>query len=99
MFVLEYGTNDIQCSYKGMKILPGSTLKLPAPDCLQCSCTAKGMTCCGFGFAAGVVAAPPGCVAHNDACKLIFVKANNLSEICKSEKNVPSNKKKLAKPI
>lgn len=78
-----------------MKILPGSTLKLPAPDCLECSCTAKGMTCCGFGYAAGVVVPPPGCVAHNDACKLIFVKANNASEICKPEKNLRSGKKKL----
>jgi hypothetical protein len=56
------------------------------------------MACCGFGFAAGKVAPPPGCIAHNDACKLIFVKENNPSEICKPKKGVSINKKKPIKP-
>lgn len=81
-----------------MKVIPGSSFKLPAPDCFECKCTAKSMTCCGFGFAAGIAAAPPGCVAYNDACKLIFVKENNPSEICKPSKSATSNKKKGPSP-
>jgi hypothetical protein len=52
------------------------------------------MVCCGFGFAAGKVAPPPGCIAHNDACKLIFVKENNPTEICKPVKGATASKKK-----
>ena len=42
------------------------------------------MICCGFGFAAGKVGAPAGCVAQNDACKLIFVEEKNTKQVCKS---------------
>lgn len=58
------------------------------------------MYCCGFGFGAGLatLASPSGCVAHNDACKLIFVKENNSSEICKSPKSVTTSKKKGLTP-
>jgi hypothetical protein len=52
------------------------------------------MSCCGFGFHAGKAAGPPGCVAKEDACKLIFVKENNQSEICKSTKGIVSIKNK-----
>jgi hypothetical protein len=92
--MLEYGTLDTQCVFKNIKVLPGSSFKLPSPDCLECKCTTKSMTCCGFGFAAGKVAPPPGCVAHNDACKLIFIKENNPLEICKTTKGASINKKK-----
>jgi hypothetical protein len=95
---LEYGTVDTQCAFNNIKVLPGSSFKLPYPDCLDCKCTAKSMTCCGFGFAAGTVVPPPGCIAHNDACKLILVNEKNSSEICKPNKDVSNNKKKLLKP-
>lgn len=78
--------------------MPGSSFKLPQPDCLECKCTATSMTCCGFGFNAGKVAAPPGCVAYNDACNLIFVKANNQSELCGPTKSAGSSKKKSKRP-
>lgn len=79
-------------------MLPGSTLKLAFPDCVQCTCSKDGLSCCGFGFAAGVRQGPPGCVAHNDACNLVFVKANNSSELCKSSKT-PSKAKKPKKTL
>ena len=82
--ISEYGTVDIQCQYKNINVLPGSSFKLPMPDCLECKCTTKSMTCCGFGFAAGKSAAPPGCVAQNDACTLIFVEEKNTKQLCKS---------------
>jgi len=53
------------------------------------------MTCFGYGYKAGVVAPPPGCVAHNDACKLVFVKENNPSELCEFGKTMNTLKKKL----
>ena len=87
---------DTHCVINNIKVLPGASFKLPAPDCLECKCTAKSMTCCGFGFAAGTVAPPPGCKAYNDACKLIFVKANNQTELCKPTKDASPAKKKLA---
>ena len=80
-------------------MLPGSTLKLPAPACVECTCSKTGLSCCGFGFAAGVQQGPPGCVAYNDACKLVFVKANNSSELCAPEKSPPAKKKKPKKAL
>ena len=81
-----------------MKVLPGSSFKLPSPECLECKCTAKSFTCCGFGFAAGASTPPAGCIAHDDACKLIFVKQSNHSEICKPTKGAAPNKKKPTAP-
>ncbi|CAF3660560.1 unnamed protein product [Adineta steineri] len=95
--VTKYGTVDTQCIFNNIKVLPGSTFKLAYPDCLECRCTAKSMACCGFGYAAGVAAPPPGCVAHNDACKLIFVKANNATEVCKPNKSPSTIRKKPSK--
>ncbi len=87
---------DSHCVFKNIKVLPGSSFKLSSPDCLECKCKAKSMTCCGFGFAAGTIGAPQGCKAHNDACKLIFVKENNQSELCKPANDATPIKKKLA---
>ncbi|CAF0779681.1 unnamed protein product [Adineta ricciae] len=82
--VTEYGTVDTQCQYKNITVLPGSSFRLPTPDCLECKCTKKSMTCCGFGFAAVKVGAPAGCIAQNDACKLILVEEKNTKQLCKS---------------
>jgi hypothetical protein len=98
IFNIEYGTVDTSCIFKDIKVLPGSSFKLGAPDCVECKCTTKSMSCCGFGFAGGKVQPPAGCVAHNDACKLIFVKENNQSEICKSAKSTGATKKKPVAP-
>ncbi|CAF0856814.1 unnamed protein product, partial [Rotaria sordida] len=50
------------------------------------------MTSCGFGFVASKAAPPLECVVYNNAGKLISVKENDPSEICKSAKcAVPSN--------
>nr|ACD88969.1 metal binding protein [Adineta vaga] len=93
--VTKYGTVDTQCAFNDMKVLPGSSFKLPMPDCIECKCTTKSMICCGFGFAAGIVEPPSGCVAYNDACKLIFVKKNNSTEVCATAKASGTKKKKF----
>ena len=67
-------------------MLPGSKVRLAAPHCEECICSKTGLQCCGFGFKAGVVIAPPGCVTHNDGCKLIFVKATNATQKCEGTK-------------
>ncbi len=84
---------DAYCVYNTIKVLPGSSFKIAAPDCLDCKCTKQGLQCCGFGFAAGSVGAPEGCVAYNDACKLIFVKKDNSAEICSLSKSASKSKK------
>jgi hypothetical protein len=76
-----------------MKVLPGSSFKLSAPDCLKCKCTTQGLQCCGFGFAAGIVTPPEGCMVYNDACHLIFIKTDNPSEICHQAKSINNEKK------
>jgi hypothetical protein len=79
--------------------LPGSSFKLAAPHCLECKCTKQGLQCCGFGFSAGIIVPPEGCIAYNDACNLIFVKKDNSSAICDQPKfinNSKKNKKLLA---
>jgi hypothetical protein len=91
--ILEYGTIDQHCIYNNIKILPGSSFKISAPDCMECKCTTEGLQCCGFGFSAGVVAPPEGCIAHNDACNLIFVKKDTPSEICHQPTSVKKGKK------
>lgn len=75
--------------------MPGSRFKLPFPDCLVCKCTTKAMSCCGFGYASGNIIPPTGCVAHNDGCKVVFVKQSDSSELCKTIKRTTKPKKKL----
>ncbi|CAF4469178.1 unnamed protein product, partial [Rotaria sp. Silwood2] len=79
--VTKYGTINTQRTFKNIQVLSGSSFKLPFPDCLQRKCITKSTTCCGFGFAAGKVVPPSGCIAYNDACKLVFVQDNEASGI------------------
>ncbi|CAM4773803.1 unnamed protein product [Rotaria magnacalcarata] len=60
------------------------TSKFAAPKCMDCRCAKQGLQCCGFGFAAAIVVPTEGCVAFNDACKVVFVKKTNASELCLS---------------
>ena len=93
--MLEFGNVNQYCVYKNLKVATGSTFKLFAPHCIDCKCTTEGLQCCGFGFAAGVVVPPEGCVAYNDACNLVIVKANHTSQLCQPStlsstvKNIP----------
>lgn len=81
------------CIYKNMKLLRGSSFKTAAPDCIECKCTNQGLRCCGFGFQSGVIVPPEGCIAHNDACNLIFVKITNSSEVCYQSNSINRRKK------
>lgn len=74
-------------------MLPGSTLKLSIPQCIDCRCTLRGLECCGFGFAGAVARAPEGCARYNDACQLVFVKSNNESELCAPAASADAGKK------
>lgn len=79
---LEFGNVEKWCVYNNFTVLPGSSFKVPAPECMECKCTNTEMSCCGFGFAAGVHSAPAGCVAVNDACKTVLVKEDNPNVRC-----------------
>ncbi|CAF2872682.1 unnamed protein product [Rotaria sp. Silwood2] len=88
----KFGNVNKYCEYNKIKVLPGASFKLAAPDCVECKCSTQGLDCCGYGFAAGTVGAPEGCVAYNDACNLVLVKKDNASELCFPSK--PANKGK-----
>ena len=91
--LVAHGNLDQHCVYNEMKVLPGSVFRIAAPDCLECKCSKQGLVCCGFGFSAGLVQEPDGCIAHNDACRLVFVKKDNVSEPCLSSKSPAHSKK------
>ena len=91
--IVAYGNPDQYCAFNEMKILPGSKFRLSAPNCLECKCSKQGLVCCGFGFSAGEVEAPDGCVAQNDACRLIFVKKDTPAELCPSTDPLVQSKK------
>ncbi|CAF0885073.1 unnamed protein product [Rotaria sordida] len=94
----KFGNVNQFCEYNKIKVLPGSSFKLATPDCIECKCSTQGLQCCGFGFSAGVVEAPEGCEAYNDACNLVFVKKDNPSELCFPPKS-PNKPKKNMKDV
>ncbi|CAF3335752.1 unnamed protein product [Rotaria sp. Silwood1] len=91
----KFGNTVKYCEYNKIKVLPGASFKLTAPDCLDCKCLTGGLECCGYGFATGTVAAPEGCIAYNDACNLVFVKKDNASELCFPPKPMKKGKKNM----
>lgn len=96
--ITAFGNKEDHCTYNDLKILPGSKFTLTSPDCMQCSCSKAGLECCGYGFAAGKITPPEGCIVINDACKPVFVRKDKSTEKCTPAKS-QTDKKVSAKKI
>ncbi|XP_013393133.1 beta-microseminoprotein [Lingula anatina] len=59
------------CEYKGIGLRPGSVIY--TKDCMRCECFRTGLSCCGQGLKAGVIAGPPGLKAVSVNCKIQWV--------------------------
>ncbi|KAL4219549.1 hypothetical protein ACF0H5_022125 [Mactra antiquata] len=66
---------------KLMAEMTGSKIVL-VDECMDCSCTMKGLECCGIGHAGGVIGHPDDCKVLLDGCQALLVKTNNESLDC-----------------
>ncbi|XP_052812783.1 uncharacterized protein LOC128240265 [Mya arenaria] len=76
------------CSLDNRVFGSGTTLRLPAPYCMLCSCSNGFYECCGYGVNGGPVGIE-GCTAvrRPGSCDLEFVDATDPSRPCASFEN------------
>ncbi|XP_045203011.2 beta-microseminoprotein-like [Mercenaria mercenaria] len=73
------------CEYKGWEFKLGASFKSPTPYCEECTCTANGLSCCGYGkkddFTVFII---PGCVQVDDdsTCDRQFVDSTDETQPC-----------------
>ncbi|XP_013393152.1 beta-microseminoprotein [Lingula anatina] len=82
----DFGTGITYCKHKDLLLRPGSVLK--TADCMRCTCTENGMSCCGEGLKAGTFGLPPKCKMVEDNCKAYAVLKENERMDCFTKKPV-----------